>query len=174
MNLNQFRRTLLLNHNYEALHFIVERRAIKLFMNDKVEVLSTWEDSFRYLNRDINYPAILRLKKSFKRPARTLRFSRLGVFKRDAFICQYCGDKLSKGNVTMDHVTPKYNGGLNSFLNCVTCCSACNLKKGRKSLAESGLSLIRQPVIPNIRYLQPLDNFSTWHQDWDFYINISA
>ena len=41
-------------------------------------------------------------------------FTRTNLFKRDKFTCQYCGDKLSKSVLTIDHIVPKSNGGRNT------------------------------------------------------------
>ena len=59
------------------------------------------------------------------------------VFKRDHFICQYCGlDGLDKFEnwlvLTVDHVHPHARGGGRHMENLVTACQPCNLIKGRR------------------------------------------
>lgn len=59
---------------------------------------------------------------------------RLQVFKRDNFICQYCGKPIEKPDC--DHVIPVSKGGLSIFNNLVTACPRCNRSKGSKTLNE--------------------------------------
>jgi 5-methylcytosine-specific restriction endonuclease McrA len=42
--------------------------------------------------------------------------------------CAYCGDKL-KSNFHIDHVNPKYKGGINSKENLYPACPRCNIRK---------------------------------------------
>lgn len=59
------------------------------------------------------------------------------VFKRDKFICQYCGVKCSVNKkyyndlnyITIDCIIPISKGGNYEVSNCVTCCRSCNSKK---------------------------------------------
>lgn len=45
-------------------------------------------------------------------------------------VCYYCGEKIAKELLTMDHVIPVARGGKSSKNNCVVCCKDCNNKKG--------------------------------------------
>lgn len=59
------------------------------------------------------------------------------VFKRDHFICLYCGlDGLARFEnwliLTVDHVQPHARGGGRHLDNLVTACQPCNLIKGRR------------------------------------------
>ena len=54
------------------------------------------------------------------------------VFTRDKGKCHYCINKA----VTVDHVIPKFNGGLDTPLNLVGCCKECNELKGNMSKDE--------------------------------------
>lgn len=61
---------------------------------------------------------------------KTLRFE---VFKRDAFTCQYCGQKPPDVVLQVDHINPVALGGDNDISNLVTACEACNQgKKARR------------------------------------------
>jgi 5-methylcytosine-specific restriction endonuclease McrA len=44
--------------------------------------------------------------------------------------CLYCGIKLNIGNATADHIIPISNGGNNTKVNLVVCCSSCNEERG--------------------------------------------
>jgi 5-methylcytosine-specific restriction endonuclease McrA len=165
------RRTLLLNNSYEILDFVEDRRAIKLLLNEKVEVISAWEDIISYSGGQFKFPSVVRLKRQVRTPNKGVSFSRRAVFRRDGNNCQYCG----KGKATtIDHIVPKFMGGKNEFLNCVAACVPCNQKKGRRSLPETGMKLMRQPTVPLFSSLQyPDDNNLSWHEDWNFYFRIT-
>jgi len=62
---------------------------------------------------------------------------RFEIFKRDNFICQYCGrnPKKDKCKLVVDHILPKSKGGTLTPLNLITSCLECNLGK-RDTLLE--------------------------------------
>lgn len=60
------------------------------------------------------------------------------VWRRDRFICFYCGENLAgeyqnrgtrRCRLTVDHKIPRHKGGLTNMENLVTCCFECNQKK---------------------------------------------
>ena len=61
---------------------------------------------------------------------------RFEVFKRDNFICQYCGQGAPDVVLHVDHINPVAGGGDNDILNLVTSCEPCNLGKGAKTLDD--------------------------------------
>ena len=68
--------------------------------------------------------------------SKKLRFE---VFKRDAFTCQYCGQKAPDVVLNCDHVKPVAEGGTNDILNLITSCFDCNSGKGARSLSEQAV-----------------------------------
>lgn len=66
---------------------------------------------------------------------------RFDVFKRDGFICQYCGSVPPKVILHVDHIHPVSKGGNNEIDNLVTSCSVCNLGKGARTLENIPESL---------------------------------
>lgn len=60
------------------------------------------------------------------------------VFKRDGYICRYCG---SGPPLECDHVHPFSRGGATDETNLVTACRPCNRKKRAKALDELGWTL---------------------------------
>ena len=84
----------------------------------------------------------------FETTIRNIRYSRRNVFQRDGLICQYCGKKCKKDEMTIDHVTPRSKGGTNSWTNVVTCCITCNAEKGDKTIEELGWILRSKPTVP--------------------------
>jgi len=84
-----------------------------------------------------------------------ITFSRYNLLERDNFICQYCSGKVKTSNFTIDHIVPKSKpGGVTSWTNCVISCIKCNRKKGCKTLKESGMKLLRQPIVPPKRHMR--------------------
>ena len=54
---------------------------------------------------------------------------RFEVFKRDGFVCQYCGATPPKAILHVDHIHPVSKGGDNNQNNLLTSCLECNLGK---------------------------------------------
>lgn len=54
------------------------------------------------------------------------------ILERDQNICRYCG---SEEGETVDHVIPKWRGGLDTPLNLMCSCKTCNQQKDRFTLA---------------------------------------
>jgi len=61
---------------------------------------------------------------------------RFEVFKRDGFICQYCGQHPPKVLLEIDHINPKSKGGLDDINNLITACGDCNRGKSNISLKK--------------------------------------
>ncbi len=91
---------------------------------------------------------VIRLKRSVKRPQPRLSPSRRNIFHRDNYTCRYCKARGKGVVLTLDHVTPRCQGGKNSWENLATSCFACNNKKGGRNLEESGMVLTPVPPRP--------------------------
>lgn len=67
---------------------------------------------------------------------------RFDVFKRDGFVCQYCGAHPSETVLLeVDHINPVAEGGGNDMDNLVTACFDCNRGKGAALLSNIPKSL---------------------------------
>jgi hypothetical protein len=62
--------------------------------------------------------------------------TRFEVFKRDRFVCQYCGRTPPTVILHCDHVIPQSGGGPDEIDNLVTSCEDCNLGKSNVPLSE--------------------------------------
>jgi hypothetical protein len=66
---------------------------------------------------------------------------RFEIFKRDGFICQYCGRHPPDVVLEPDHIVAVANGGTNDPANLATACFDCNRGKGAKPLSVAAAPL---------------------------------
>lgn len=62
--------------------------------------------------------------------------ARFEVFKRDGFVCQYCGVTPPKAILETDHIQPRSRGGGDEMDNLITACFDCNRGKGAVVLSS--------------------------------------
>jgi DNA-directed RNA polymerase subunit RPC12/RpoP len=67
--------------------------------------------------------------------------TRFEVFKRDGYLCQYCGDHPPQTILHVDHIVPVKDGGSNDLENLITSCITCNLGKSSNHLTNVPMSL---------------------------------
>lgn len=152
------------------LAFISEKRAIKLIVNNKVEIVSNWIGrKITSGNGSIAHPATLKMKRQIVISPTKLTFSRKLIFRRDKYMCGYCGARQKQNNLTIDHVIPKSIGGKNSFTNCITACLQCNRGKSNRTPEQAGMTLKIDPTVPN-RYLAYFPSEIEYHDDWLFFV----
>lgn len=168
-------RVLTLAQNYEPIGVISWEKAVTLMLDKKVNVLETYEREVRSPSTTIKMPAVVIYNHSKGRAKRAIRFSRKNVWLRDEGKCQYCSKPLSIAQYTLDHVKPKCFGGGSTWENVVTCCYECNQKKAERTLAKSGMSLIKKPEKPT--YLPFVATFLEYYSkdkmmpdNWKFWI----
>ena len=134
---------LVLNASYEPLNVCTVRRAHVLVFKGKAEVIEQLEQPLRAAMASFPWPHVIRLLNYVRVPRAIQRkISRRALFARDGWRCVYCG--TSGGRLTLDHVVPRSRGGESVWENVVTACAPCNLRKGDRSLEESGLALQRR------------------------------
>ena len=141
-------RTLLLDCNYFPVKIISWQKAMILFLTERAEVVEEYEDKLiRTVKTAFKLPKVLRLFQTHKL-TQNVKFTRMNVFCRDKFQCQYCFIKLPASELTFDHVIPVSKNGVTSWDNVVSSCKSCNTKKGSKTLKESGMQLLKIPKKP--------------------------
>jgi hypothetical protein len=67
--------------------------------------------------------------------------TRFEVFKRDGFVCQYCGAHPPSSILEVDHIHPVACGGSNDIENLITACFDCNRGKSDRQLSDIPQSL---------------------------------
>jgi 5-methylcytosine-specific restriction endonuclease McrA len=141
---------LLLNATYEPLRIISWKRAVTLLTLGKVEVLESYQREVRSVTLAIRLPAVIRLLHLVRFRDQSIRFSRQNIYIRDKHQCQYCGKTLDACELTYDHVVPRSLGGKTAWENIVTCCLACNKKKGGRTPEQAKMRLVRKPKRPSM------------------------
>ena len=143
--------------------------AVKSVFLERVSIVSNYERKIRSPSFEMKLPSVIALK-NFIKPTQNPNFTRFNVFLRDKFMCQYCG---SNNELTFDHLLPRSRGGKTNWNNVVTACSSCNVQKGGRLLANSGLSLQQKPYEPSTEDLHKNGkNFppNFLHKSWMDYL----
>lgn len=143
---------LLLNFDYSPMKVLSWEKAICLWFADKVEIVEEYTDvDLTTVSFSMKCPAVVRLRKYVKGGASKVKFSRMNVFSRDNFTCQYCSDQPGIRHLTYDHVLPKSRGGKTTWNNIVTSCLPCNAKKADRTPEEAKMPLAQKPFTPDER-----------------------
>ena len=146
---------LALNASFEPLTLVSPRRAVRLVLDRKAEILEVdGARSFRSEREELPCPTVIRLVRYIHVPRRFRRqVTNTFLFARDGYACQYCGRhrRELKGRqfLTRDHILPVSRGGANTWENVVTACSPCNNRKGNRTPEESRMELLTEPGEPN-------------------------
>src|SRR5258708_5060847 len=90
------------------------------FLGGKLEVIEYSRDrTIKGVKQDYPMPSVVRVLKRFKRDRLALKFSRLNIYARDGFTCQYCAVRFATEDLTFDHVMPRSRGGKTCWENIV-------------------------------------------------------
>ena len=70
------------------------------------------------------------------------------LFKRDGYLCLYCGLRFPTQQLSRDHIRPFCRGGADLWTNVVTACRRCNNAKASRTPEEAGMQLLAVPFTP--------------------------
>jgi 5-methylcytosine-specific restriction endonuclease McrA len=181
-------KVLVLNRSYFPVHVTSLRRAFSLLyqgiakaVDDQYQTFDfdSWSALSASLNDEtvglvgqaVKVPRVILLVAYDRVPKRRVRFSRFNVFARDKNTCQYCGRRLPRSDLNLDHVIPRSKGGTSSWDNVVCSCFACNRKKGGLLLEETRMRLVHKPVQPEWTPFM-IETFSFKHyREWLPYLS---
>jgi 5-methylcytosine-specific restriction endonuclease McrA len=141
-------RTLVLSQSYEPINIVSWKQAITLLFLGKAEVIEEYDRNIKTTSIVIKIPSVVRLLAAFRRHKKPVKFSRINIYGRDKYTCQYCGVRHSIGDLTYDHVVPRAQGGKTMWTNIVTCCEDCNRRKANRTPEQAGMRLLKAPVQP--------------------------
>ena len=150
---------LALNASFEPLTMVPLRRALRLVIDGKAEIVEA--DSDRVVRSEkltLPRPAVIRLMRFIHVPRRFRRqVTNTFLFARDRYRCQYCGrlqiELKPRESLTRDHLIPLSRGGANDWTNVVTACSPCNTRKANNLPSAIGTHPLHAPVEPHFVHL---------------------
>jgi 5-methylcytosine-specific restriction endonuclease McrA len=150
---------LALNASFEPLTMVPVKRALRLVIDGKAEIVEA--DQGRVVRSErltMPRPAVIRLTRFIHVPRRFRRqVTNTFLFARDLYRCQYCGraaiELRPREALTRDHLVPLSRGGTNHWSNVVTACSTCNARKGNQLPEEIGMHPLSHPVEPHFVHL---------------------
>ncbi len=140
--------TLVLDQSYRPLAIVHWTRAITLYFQGKAEIVSEYDGFIRSTSLVIKMPSVVRLLRMFRRHKKPCKFSRVNIYGRDGYKCQYCGEKKLMHDLTYDHVIPRTLGGKTTWTNIVSACEDCNSRKGGRTPEQAKMKLIKKPIQP--------------------------
>jgi len=189
-------KVLVLNRLYVAVRVVSARRAFCLLSRNIAEVIhvepgdqgpkylnydfESWaeiaalqhqfeyerHDWVRTVRFDIAVPRIIRLLGYDRLPEQTVKLNRRNLFARDRNMCQYCGRHFPTADLSLDHVKPRTQGGMDSWENLVCACIRCNAKKGGRTPEQAGMKLHKKPEKPKRNPLISLrlghEKYASW------------
>lgn len=176
---------LLLNADYRPVSMLPLsvwnwQEAVKSVFSGKVTVVDVYPDvTIRAASLEIPLPSVIALNEYVKPQKHKPAFTKRNLFLRDEYRCQYCNERFTTNNLSIDHVVPRCQGGRLHWENAATCCLPCNGKKGSlrvEELRSIGMRLLRKPSIPTetdlasiARRMRPTRGV---HQTWEPYLGI--
>lgn len=178
---------LVLNKSWVVVNVASVRRAMGLLYQDLARAvhpedyslydfddwcdLSKLQKSSRMIStptRDIRVPEVIILNAFNGFFRREVRFSRRNIFERDKHTCQYCRKRLSKSELTIDHVVPQSKGGKDTWENLALACVTCNVQKANRTPKQANMPLIKKPVkpawLPAMGIRIPTTQLSSWQR----------
>ncbi len=181
------RPTLVLNRNWQPVNVATVARALVLLWNESARVVDStdyqtfdWNDWSKLRPQDgdvfvrairfrIRVPEVITLTEYDRLPTAAVTFSRRNIFKRDKFVCQYCGNQPGTEDLTIDHVIPRAQRGESTWDNCVLACVDCNHRKADRTPQQASMRLRREPVRPKWKPLYAVHDMRI--ESWSKFIS---
>lgn len=154
--------TLKLDAAYQPLEVIEGLKGFSMVYSGRAKAI---ENHSQKLNALFYYPSIIVLNSYIRKKPVFISPTRMNIYWRDKYTCQYCGNKFPHHKLTIDHVIPKSRGGLKTWENFVASCAPCNQRKGARTPSEACMELIKKPAQPKfsvVRTVPSLDIPSSW------------
>ena len=92
--------------------------------------------------------------------------TKANIWRRDNYTCQYTGKRLTKDELSVDHIIPSSRGGENTWENLVTCEKNLNTWKGNRTPKECKLRLLSKPGKPKNGMV-----FSFIREEWKMFVD---
>jgi len=180
---------LILNNDYTPFDIWDWQHSItKLLCTNSVRVVYDDDGIVKYdkiirdgSGNEYELPAVLVLTQYIKQQGGLAPYTKLNIYARDMYICQYCGELTDHKTRTIDHVIPRahwnprrYHFRLSSFENVVTSCGKCNKQKRNRTPRQAGMQLIRQPrrITRAEAYARKLALLTNKPEQWSPYLKV--
>jgi len=184
-------KVLVLNRSWMPISTTTVRDAVSMLYQDTARAVhpesylsfdfASWRDAAGFARESTRYihgcnwkmaiPEIIVLRRYNGLAGRHIKFSRRNIYERDAYTCQYCGDKPPRDRLTLDHVVPRSRGGKTTWTNIVLACQRCNLKKRDMTPEEADLTLLKKPVRPSWHELQLTNGEEPFPASWEAFLS---
>jgi 5-methylcytosine-specific restriction endonuclease McrA len=164
---------LLLDSTYEPLKIISWEDAMHRIVTGDAEVVEETDKLIRSAYTEWKLPSVIRQLKKFRRKGK-IQFSRLNIYMRDGWTCQYCKERKATKDLTFDHVLPRAQGGKTSWTNIVTACRPCNSYKEDKTPEQAGMKLMKKPEEPKWLPAQMVIKMKVLPKAWETYLDIRS
>jgi len=128
-------------------------------------------DWVRTVRFEIAVPRIIRLLGYDRIPDQTVKLNRRNLFARDRNQCQYCGRHFPTADLSIDHVKPRTQGGLDTWDNLVCSCIRCNARKGGRTPEQASMKLVRKPIRPARNPVIALRLGSDKYRSWKTFLD---
>lgn len=182
---------LVLNRNFVPITVTSVKRAFVMFYGGAAKAVDanydtydfeSWSDISDLRDQDdfdvictvsavIKIPRVILLLRYNRMPRREVKFNRINIFRRDGDMCQYCGVRFPRNELTLDHLIPRSMGGRTVWNNIVCSCGHCNRKKGGQTPEGARMKLIKIPHKPT---WNPLSNLSVRYErykEWEPFLS---
>lgn len=159
---------LVLNANFQPINITSTYRAINLVLADKATLILNGRGVIRSVTQTFPLPSVIRLNRMIKRPRPIVKLTRLEIFRRDHFTCQYCGRQTSE--LTIDHVIPRRLGGKTRWDNVVSACPRCNHLKGGMTPEQSSMYPIKKPKHPPNTAIYLFGKHLNQNEEWEDFL----
>jgi 5-methylcytosine-specific restriction endonuclease McrA len=181
---------LVLNRVYQPVHITSVRRAFSLLYQGAAKAIDeefqlfdfeSWsalavavhQEAVGTVARRIRVPRVIVLMVYERMPKTRIRFSRFNIYARDENTCQYCGVRLPRAELNLDHVVPRSRGGATTWENVVCSCVPCNLRKGGRTPAEARMRLLRSPLRPRWSPLFRSATRRAFYREWRPFLSLA-
>ncbi len=184
---------LVLNRSLYAIGTTNWQRAVTLLYLDRANVIDEeyrtysfddWRKLSIYIKSNNNkwvytpsfkiiLPEVIALKFYDRIPISPVKFTRRNIYEHYNYKCCYCGHKFPATNLNLDHIIPRSRGGKTSWLNIVTACTKCNLRKGNRLPNEAKMKLLIPPTEPkgHGHFVISIRSMLKIHASWQKFID---
>lgn len=147
------------NVNFNVVESFIAVRSVDEWL--KIEI-RPYDDFIQTTKGPVRIPQVVICSRFDKIVFSKVQFpTKANILKRDNYTCVYTGKKLSKDEVSIDHILPRSRGGKDTWENLVCCDRELNIWKGDRIPSECKLKLRYAPFKPKNGLI-----FETYRDEW--------